>query len=204
MKTALENTFRTDGVIIMSISSDIKTPAQAISSLTHKWGWFILLGIAMLLLGGIALSNLVFATEVTVYYVGITIVVAGIIQIIHAFSVKTWKSFFFWMLSGVLYAVAGALAFLNPFLASAVFTIFIAIALIASGIFRMWVAFQSNRVKGWGWVFVGGLITALAGIVIAMQWPVSGLWVLGMFLAIDLIFQGWAMIAMGFGLKTAR
>lgn len=188
----------------MSSSLDIKTPAQAISSLSHKWGWFIVLGIVMLMLGGIAFGNLVFATVASVYYVGIIILVAGIVEIIHAFSVQTWKSFFFWMISGLLYAAAGVLTFLNPFLASAIFTFFIAVALVGSGLFRMWVAFQSRSVKGWGWVFAGALITMLAGIVIAIGWPVNSLWILGMFLAIDLVFQGWAMIALGFGLKTAR
>lgn len=188
----------------MSLSSGIKTPAQAISSLTNKWGWFIVLGILMLMLGGIAFGNLLFATVASVYYVGITILIAGIVQIIHAFSVQTWKSFFLWMISGALYAAAGVLTFLNPFLASSIITIFIAAALLGSGVFRMWVAFQSRSVKGWGWMFVGGLITALAGIVIAIGWPVNSLWILGMFLAIDLVFQGWAMIALGFGLKTMR
>jgi uncharacterized membrane protein HdeD (DUF308 family) len=188
----------------MSSTTDIKTPGQAIGALSHKWGWFIVLGIVMLMLGGIAFGNLFFATVASVYYIGLLILFAGIVEILHAFSVQTWKSFFFWFLSGLLYAAAGVLTFLNPLLASTIFTFFIAAALIGSGIFRMWVAFQSRTVKGWGWVFSGGLITALAGIVIAIGWPVNSLWVLGLFLSIDLIFQGWAMIALGFGLKTAR
>lgn len=143
----------------MSLTADIKTPGQTISSLSHKWGWFTLLGIAMLMLGGIAFGNLIFATAVSVYYVGITILIAGIVEIIHAFSVKTWKSFFFWMLSGLFYAAAGVLTFMNPLLASAIFTFLIAVTLVGSGLFRMWVAFQSRNVKGWGWVFTGGLIT---------------------------------------------
>lgn len=188
----------------MSLASDIKTPGQAIQSMTHKWGWFIFLGILMLMLGGIAFGNLVFATVASVYYVGITILIAGLFQIGHAFGIKSWKSFLFWMLSGLLYAAAGVLTFLNPILASAVITFFIAAALIGSGFFRMVMAFQSRNVKGWGWVFGGSLLTALAGIVIAIGWPVNSLWILGMFLAIDLVFQGWAMIALGFGMKTLR
>ncbi len=188
----------------MSLPSGLKTPAQALGAMSGKWGWFIVLGILMLMLGGIAFGNLLFATVASVYYVGITILIAGIIEIIHAFSVQTWKSFFFWMLSGLLYAAAGVLTFLNPLLASTIFTFFIAVALVGSGLFRMFVAFQSRSIKGWGWVFCGGLITALAGLVIAAGWPVNSLWVLGIFLAVDLVFQGWAMIALGFGLKTVR
>lgn len=188
----------------MSTPSAPQKPLLAAGSLSHKWGWFIILGIVMLMLGGVAFGNLLFATVATVYYVGILILIAGVIEIIHAFSVQTWKSFFFWLLSGILYAVAGVLTFMNPILASSVFTLCLAIALIASGFFRMCVAFQSRNVKGWGWLFFGALITALAGILIAARWPIDSLWILGMFLAIDLVFQGWSMIALGFGLKAAR
>jgi len=33
---------------------------------------------------------------------------------------------------------------------------------------------------------------------------VNSLWVLGLLMAIDLIFQGWAFIAFGLALKAAR
>lgn len=179
------------------------SPEQAASSLHRKWGWFILLGIVMLMLGGIAFGNLLFATVVSVYYVGAIILVAGIAQVIHAFSLKSWKSFLFWALSGLLYIAAGIFSFINPLLASTVLTFFLAVALIASGFLRIWVGFESRPVKGYGWIILGGIITALAGAIIAMRWPVDSLWILGMFLAIDLVFQGWTVIAFGFGLKQA-
>jgi uncharacterized membrane protein HdeD (DUF308 family) len=48
---------------------------------------------------------------------------------------------------------------------------------------------------------LSGLVTLLAGVIIALGWPINSLWVLGMFLAIDLVFQGWATIALGLALK---
>jgi uncharacterized membrane protein HdeD (DUF308 family) len=32
------------------------------------------------------------------------------------------------------------------------------------------------------------------------QWPVSGLWVIGLYVGIDLIFNGWAWIMLALGL----
>ena len=49
---------------------------------------------------------------------------------------------------------------------------------------------------------VAGVLTVLAGIVIAVGWPVNSVWVLGMFLAIDLMFQGWSYIAFGLALRA--
>lgn len=36
-------------------------------------------------------------------------------------------------------------------------------------------------VKGWRWIVASGVITALAGFVIALGWPVNSLWILGLF-----------------------
>jgi uncharacterized membrane protein HdeD (DUF308 family) len=70
-------------------------------------------------------------------------------------------------------------------------------------VLRIWVGFQQKGSSGWGWVVAAGVITLLAGVLIALRWPVNSLWVLGLFLAIDLIFQGWAFIALGMALKKA-
>jgi uncharacterized membrane protein HdeD (DUF308 family) len=118
--------------------------------------------------------------------------------------VKTWGRFFYWLLSGLLYAVAGFYAFYNPLLASAVLTFLLAAALLASGALRTWVGYQNRAEKGSGWIIAAGVITALAGLVIAFGWPVNSLWVLGMFLAIDLIFQGWTFIAFGLALRKSN
>jgi uncharacterized membrane protein HdeD (DUF308 family) len=33
------------------------------------------------------------------------------------------------------------------------------------------------------------------------QWPASGLWVIGLYVGIDLIFNGWAWIMLAMGLR---
>jgi hypothetical protein len=79
---------------------------DAIGQTRAKWGWFVGLGVLLLILGGIAFGNLFIATVASVYVVGWLMLMAGIIEIMHAFGVKTWSRFFYWLLSGLLYAVA--------------------------------------------------------------------------------------------------
>lgn len=177
------------------------TLKDAIGRTRDKWGWFVALGVLLLIFGGIAFGNLFIATVASVYVVGWLMLMAGIIEIIHAFGVKSWSRFFYWLLSGLLYAVAGFFAFDNPLLASTVLTLLLAVALVASGALRAWVGYSHRPESGWGWVVAAGLISVLAGLTIAMGWPVNSLWVLGLFLAIDLIFQGWSFIALGLALK---
>lgn len=176
---------------------------DAIGQTRAKWGWFVVLGVLLLVFGGIAFGNLLIATVASVYLVGWMMLFAGVVEIIHAFGVKTWGRFFYWLLSGLLYAVAGFFAFYNPLLASAVLTFLLAVALVASGVLRLWVGYQQRAEKGSGWIIAAGIVTVLAGVVIALGWPVNSLWILGLFLAIDLVFQGWTFIAFGLALKKA-
>ncbi|ALA19296.1 MULTISPECIES: HdeD family acid-resistance protein [unclassified Chelatococcus] len=177
---------------------------MAVGEVRAKWGWFVALGVGLLVFGGIAFAHLFVATVATVYYVGALMLVGGIIEIVHAFGVKTWGRFFYWLASGLIYAVAGFFAFYNPLLASGVLTLLLAVSLIVAGLIRMWVGFNARPEKGWGWIVAAGLLTLLTGLIIAAGWPVNSLWVLGLLLAIDLIFQGWAFIAFGLALKAAR
>ncbi|MCX8570704.1 MULTISPECIES: HdeD family acid-resistance protein [Hyphomicrobiales] len=183
----------------MAISDQM--PGGDVAALRSKWGWFVLLGVALLVLGVIAAGNLLVATAASIFFVGTMMIIGGIVEIVHAFGVKGWGTFFWWLLSGILYVVAGYLAFANPVLAAGVMTLFLAISLIASGLVRIWIGFSGRGVEGWGWVIAGGIITVLAGLIIASGWPVNSLWILGLFLAIDLIFQGVTYIGFGFGLR---
>ena len=187
----------------MTLTPDLPgTLKEHMGELRSKWGWFLVLGILMLAVGVVALGNLLAATVASVFLVGIMMLFAGGFEIVHAFGVKTWGGFFWWLIAGLLYAIAGVIAFMNPLLASVVFTLLLAASLFASGVVRAWIGYKHWDEKGSGWIITAALITALCGVVIAIGWPTNSLWVLGVFLAFDMIFQGWAAIALAFALRS--
>jgi uncharacterized membrane protein HdeD (DUF308 family) len=174
---------------------------RALSHVNAKWGWFVALGVLLLACSFIAFGNLFVATVVSVYYVGMLMLIGGIVYLVHAFQVRTWEHILTWTLSGLLYTLAGIFAFLNPILASAVLTLLLAVTLVVAGVLRIWVGRRLKSSRGWGWILFGGIVTVLAGVVVALGWPVNSLWILGLFLAIDLCFQGWTLVAFGFSIK---
>jgi uncharacterized membrane protein HdeD (DUF308 family) len=176
-------------------------PATGLETLRAKSGWIVALGVVYVITGLIALSSVVFATAVTVFVVGVMMVIAGIAEVINSFQIKSWGKFLLWLLLGVLYIVAGFLTFENPLLAAAVLTLLLGCSLIASGLMRIVIGFSIQRGMPWLGVALSGVITFLLGLVILIHWPVSGLYVLGLFLAIDLIVAGVSWIALGFGLR---
>ena len=177
------------------------TLGSAIHTLRHNWGWFVGLGVLSILAGLLALGNLMVGTLVSILFIGAMMTVAGVAHVIHAFQVREWGQFALWLLTGLLYTVAGLLIAYNPALGASVFTLFIGIMLIASGIMRIIVAFGMRGMVGWVWMLLAGLVTLLLGLLIAAHWPVDSLWVLGMFLGIDLVFTGVGLVAWGFRLK---
>ena len=90
--------------------------------------------------------------------------------------------------------------------ASAVwFTFLIAAFLFASGITRIIIGFQiRDQVKGWGWTVFGGIASVVLAVMIFAKWPVSGLWVIGLFIAIEMIMQGTSMISIAMAAKASK
>ncbi len=170
------------------------------TTLRSNRGWFIALGVLLLVLGVLAALNLVFATVASVFYVGILMVAGGIAQIVHAVCVRTWGRFALWIASGGLYALADLFAFANPLLASSLLTLVLAVSLLVAGVLRIVVALRERPRRAWGWVLATGILSLLTGLVILAGWPVNSLWILGLVLAIDLAFQGWAWVAVGLAL----
>jgi uncharacterized membrane protein HdeD (DUF308 family) len=175
--------------------------APVLAPLRAKSGWIIALGVIYVIAGLIALGSIVEATVVSVFIVGIMMLIAGVAEVIHAFQVKSWGKFLLWVILGALYIVAGFVTLENPLLAAAILTLILGITLVASGIMRIILAFSVREGTPWIWVVVSGIITLLLGLIILAHWPVSSLYILGLFLGIDLVFAGAGWIGLGLGLR---
>src|SRR5262245_29891100 len=117
----------------MAFASD----TAAVGQLRSRWGWFVALGVLMIIAGVIALGSLLLATIVSVLWVGAMMIVSGAFEIIHGFQMKQWGRFFLWIAIGALYVVAGLLVFANPLLAAGVLTLLLGFGLIVAGIVRI-------------------------------------------------------------------
>ena len=141
------------------------------------------------------------ATAASVLIVGVMMIVAGVAEIINAFQCKGWGRFLIWALLGVLYIVAGFVTFENPLLAAAILTLLLGASLVASGVMRIILAFSMKREQPWIWVLLSSLVTLLLGLLILARWPVSSVYVLGIFLGIDLVMAGGGWIGLAFALR---
>ncbi|WP_199198339.1 HdeD family acid-resistance protein [Bradyrhizobium sp. MOS002] len=188
----------------MTNASDISHPSSlgsGIAALHGKWGWIVALGVVYLIAGFVALGSVVMATVASVLVVGAMMIIAGAAEIIGAFQMKSWGKFVIWALLGVLYVIAGFLTFENPLFAAVLLTLFLGASLLASGAVRLFLAFSMKRESPWVWVALSGAITLLLGLLIVARWPVNSVYILGLFLGIDLIMAGAGWVSLGFSLR---
>jgi uncharacterized membrane protein HdeD (DUF308 family) len=185
-----------------NISNTMPNPhASDMAPLRAGSGWIIALGVVYVIAGFIALGSIVMATVASVFVVGVMMIIAGVAEVFNAFQIKSWGKFLVWALLGVLYIVAGFITFENPIFAAAILTLLLGASLVASGLVRLFLAFSMKRESPWIWVALSAAITLLLGLVILAHWPVNSVYILGLFLGIDLIFAGASWIGLGFGLR---
>ncbi|OCG47019.1 hypothetical protein A9G34_03420 [Gilliamella sp. Choc4-2] len=170
-------------------------------NLKERSNWFILVGVILIILGSLALGYQFMATVFSVYFIGSLILIAGIAQALHSFRIKGFGQSALWAVMGILYIFIGLMSFFQPVAISSALTLVISFLLIMSGFTQIFAAMNNRNLPRWGWILTSGIITLILGFMIIAGWPYDSLWVLGMFLGIDLIFQGWAYVAIGFALK---
>lgn len=169
--------------------------SHAMQQLHKNWHWYLLFGIALAVLGSLAIFFSYTSTIFSIIYIGAFLVVAGVVEAVQSFKLRLWSRFFLHAILGVLYFVAGVFLLMNPAFNAISLTLLLAIFFVISGIFKMVFALSST-IPHKGWIVFNGAITLLLGILIWQQWPISGLWVIGLFVGIDMIFTGWAWIAL--------
>lgn len=182
----------------------IAQQSHELENLRGSWGWILAMGICMMVAGlaTMALPLLpTLATLTVVTILGILLLASGIAQIVSAFHCKAWKGVFLNTLVGILYLLTGFLVLENPVKGALGLTILLALFFLASGIFRIVISLQ-ERFPGWGWALMSGAVTVLLGMIIWRQLPESALWVVGLLLGIEFLFNGWMWVMLAIAFRS--
>jgi len=171
-----------------------------LEEIRRKWGWFLVLGIALVVLGSLALVVPLLATLTSVMLFGWLVVFGGVFEAVAAFSAPKWTGILLHLLSGILGIVVGTLMVTHPVAGAGALTLLLASFFFISGFFRIGTAIML-RFPSWGWATFGGIVTAVLGALIWAEWPSSTIWVIGTFVALDLLFRGWTWMMFAFAAR---
>ncbi len=175
--------------------------AAGLDKIHDSWGWFIALGIALIVLGGVCILGDVTATLATVLAFGWLLIVGALVALIQAFQVRTWSGFFLFFLSALLRGFTGYLLVRYPIAGEYGLTLVLASLFIVGGVFRA-IGAGALQFPQWGWAVFSGIVSVALGVMLLTQLPTSSLWFIGMAIGIDFIFDGGWFIALGAALRA--
>jgi uncharacterized membrane protein HdeD (DUF308 family) len=165
------------------------------------WGWFVALGIALIMLGAACILGEISATLITVVVLGWFLLISGIVAIVHAFQTRTWSGFLLYLLSALLRLVTGFMLIRFPLGGALGITVLLALLFIVGGSFRA-IGAAKLRFPRWGWAAASGIISVALGIMLLVQFPASSLWFIGLAVGVDLVFEGTSLVALGSALHA--
>lgn len=175
--------------ITLHLTSHIKMAEQ---NKTKKASWiFVILGIFQIFMGIIALGLPMLVGATFMWLVGIALFVAMALSLYQMLVVPNYRLWNFF--SGLFYGLAAVVFIWHPLAALASLTILLGWLFIVGGVIRLLMAYKTKS----GWLIFNGIITLLLGIFIVSKWPEDSAFVIGTFIAIDLMISGWTLATMG-------
>ena len=177
-------------------------PSEELARLRHAWWLFLALGVVSFIVGFLAISSTFIATMASVLVFGWLLLIEGISEVIHAVMVRNWRGFALHLLAAALYLLVGLFLLEDPIRAAEVITLVFAAVFLVGGLLRVIFALV-EQFPGWPWVLLTGVVDLFLGVFIWNRWPDSSLWVIGLFVGIDLLVHGWSNVILALALRTS-
>lgn len=185
--------------------SRVPYSVQLFGSLTRYWPGLLAIGVLYLIGGSIGLFASVAYTIGAVLVAGALLVAASALKLYSAvFHGAGWKGRGISILMALMYLAAGALMVLQPLASAAWLTLIMGGFLLAVGFMRAVNGFQHKPEQGWGWIIASGVFSMLFGLYLVATWPLSGLWLIGLAISFELIFDGWGAIFMALAARRVH
>src|SRR5436190_4945551 len=177
--------------------------AAARKAIADNWGWFMTLGILMVLAGVAAIAFPLLSTIAAKIALGWIFLVAGVLLVVHAFSIQQWRGFLLGLLLGALYVVAGGWLAFFPLAGIVSLTILLAALFLAEGVLEVIMAVRVRPHEGWGWLLLSGLVAVAVGALIAAELPSSATWAIGLLAGVNLLSTGVSFIVLALAGRRA-
>lgn len=167
-------------------------------SVRHHWVMFLIEGIALVLLGILAILAPQIASLAATVFFGWILLLSGAIGLVATFRARHAPGFAWSLVSALLGIAAGAILLGWPVQGMFSLTAVLIAFLVVEGVVSILYALEHRRgLSGrWGWMLASGILDIVLGAILIAALPGAALWALGLLIGINMIFGGWALIGM--------
>ena len=162
--------------------------------INKKRGWVIALGVLMILVGMVAVAMPFLASVAATLLFGWIFVVGGIIQLAHTFQTRKAGQFIGKFLLGLLYILAGLIVLFYPLKGLLTLTLVLGLTIFVQSALQVIMAFQLRPDPRWIWMLFSGIFGIILGIFIWSKWPQDASWLLGLWIGLNLTFDGLGIV----------
>ncbi len=184
-------------------SNTTKDKFRYASEVNDNLGWFIGLGIGLMILGCLAILVPFASTFAIETLIGILFGVGGIMHIIHAFRWKTSGRFVSDLFLGIIYLILGLWLLAYPLTGVFTLTFLLSILFFIEGIFKIIQSARTRNSSGWGWMLFSGIVSIILALIIGAGLPLTAFWTIGLLVGIDLIFNGWSVVMIALAARAS-
>ena len=159
-------------------------------------------GILLIVLGtvGVFLPGVMsLGTEIFIAWL---LLIGAIFWAIHTYKYSP-KSVMDWLKPALLFVIGGLMVF-YPVSGVAGVGLLLAIYLLLDAFGSFAFAQSIHPAKGWGWMTINGATSAVLAALFLIGWPATSLWLVGLYVAISLLFDGWALLFIGWALRKGK
>jgi uncharacterized membrane protein HdeD (DUF308 family) len=175
-----------------------RVPSAVANSLHAHWRLFLTEGIALFMLGLLAIVVPPIATIAVEVLVGWLLLMSGIVGLVATLRMRSAPGFWWSLVSAVLGIVAGIVLLRWPLSGALSLTLILTVFLTLEGLISILYALEHKRELSGRWammLFSGVIDLFLAGMIFAGL-PGTAAWAIGLLIGINLVFGGSALIAM--------
>ena len=171
-------------------------PPEIKDALTKSWKLLLTAGIISVVLGVIAIIVPPLASVTITYLVGILLLIGAVAFVAEAISRGSTGHRIWSALLAVLYVFAGVWLIINPVSGTITLTWILAIFFLLIGVLRLIAGIASRgKVPNAGWTIVNGVLSIVIAVLVIGDLPSSAAWAIGLLVGIQLLFDGFALIA---------
>jgi uncharacterized membrane protein HdeD (DUF308 family) len=174
-------------------------------SIREHWVLFLIEGIVLVVLGVLAIIIPPIATIAVTIFLGWLFLISGIVGLVTTFWARHAPGFWWSLLSAVVAIAAGVVLLGWPVPGAVSLTLLLIVFFIIEGVLSIMYALEHKKeLSGrWGWMLISGIIDLILAAIIWGGLPGTAAWALGLLVGINMLFGGFAMIAMALHARHA-